>query len=104
MRAGKLDRKITIERKTKTKTPTGSVVESWQEVATMRAEIVQQSATEFLTGYGEAENGSIVFRIRYLGGITTNDRVTYNGTAYNLKEIKELGRHRGLELRGVAVS
>nr|WP_313010700.1 phage head closure protein [Brucella intermedia] len=104
MRAGKLDRKITIERKTKTKTPTGGIVESWLDVATMRAEIVQQSATEFLTGYGEAENGSIVFRLRYLGGITTADRVTYNGTAYNLKEIKELGRHRGLELRGVAVS
>ncbi|MDH7785174.1 SPP1 family predicted phage head-tail adaptor [Ochrobactrum sp. 19YEA23] len=104
MRAGKLDRQITIERKTKTKTPTGGIVESWQAMATIRAEIVQQSATEFLTGYGEAENGTIVFRVRYLGGITTADRVSYNGTAYNLKEIKELGRRRGLELRGVTVS
>jgi len=104
MRAGKLDRQITIERKTKTKTPTGSVVETWQEVTSLRAEIVQQTATEFFTGYGEAENGMIIFRTRYLGGITTADRVTYNGTAFNLKEIKEIGRRRGYELRGVAVS
>ncbi|PRA89069.1 head-tail adaptor protein [Ochrobactrum sp. MYb29] len=104
MRAGKLDRQITIERKTKTKTPTGGVVESWQELARMRAEIVQQTATEFFTGYGEAANGTIIFRTRYLGGITTADRVSYDGAAYNLKEIKELGRRRGLELRGVAVS
>ncbi|MNV91444.1 Phage head-tail joining protein [compost metagenome] len=70
----------------------------------MRAEIVQQSATEFLTGFGEAESGTIIFRIRYLPGITTADRVTYAGMAYDLKEVTEIGRRRGLELRAVATS
>lgn len=104
MRAGKLDRSINIERETETVTPSGSVRKEWQAIATMRAEIVQQSAAEFLTGYGEAENGTIIFRVRYYPGITTADRVSYDGAAYNLKEIKEIGRRRGLELRGVAVS
>ena len=104
MRAGKLDRTIAIERHTETVSPTGSVVTAWTNVAAVRAEIVTQSATEFLTGFGEAENGTIVFRIRYLAGITTADRVTYAGTVYDLKEVTEIGRRRGLELRAVATS
>lgn len=104
MRAGKLDRTIAIERKTETITPSGGVVTAWTNLATVRAEIVQQSASEFLTGFGEAETGTVVFRVRYLADLTTADRITYEGTAYDLKEIAEIGRRRGLELRAVAVS
>ena len=104
MRAGKLDRTITLERFTQTVSDTGSVSNDWTAIGSPRAEIVQQSATEFLTGYGEAENGSVIFRIRYLPGITTADRVSFNGTAYDMKEITEIGRRRGLELRAVATS
>jgi SPP1 family predicted phage head-tail adaptor len=104
MRAGKLDRTIAIERKTETVTPAGGVVAAWLNIATVRAEIVTQSASEFLTGFGEAEAGTIVFRVRYLAGITTADRVTYAGQVYDLKEVTELGRRRGLELRAVATS
>ncbi|MBB5704635.1 SPP1 family predicted phage head-tail adaptor [Ochrobactrum daejeonense] len=104
MHIGNLDRRVTIERKTKTKTPTGSIVESWQAVTTVWAEIVKQSTSEFFTGYGEAESQKTVFRIRYRSDITTDDRISYNGTAYNLKDVSEIGRRDGLELQGVAVS
>lgn len=104
MRAGKLDRTITIERLTETVTPTGAVITAWTNLATVRAEIVTQSASEFLTGFGEAEAGTIVFRIRYLAGITTADRVSCAGQVYDLKEVAEIGRRRGLELRAVATS
>ncbi len=98
--AGKMDRRITIERQTETVKPSGDVVKAWAIVAVVWAEIIQQSATEFFTGFGEAETGSIIFRIRYMPGITTVDRVTYNGSVYGLKEIKEIGRYEALELRG----
>lgn len=104
MRAGKLDRTITLERKGETVSPTGAVVTAWTNIATVRAEIVTQSASEFLTGFGEAENGTIVFRVRYLAGITTVDRVSYAGQVYDLKEVTESGRRRGLELRAVATA
>lgn len=104
MRAGKLDRTISIERKAETVSPTGAVVSAWLNIATVRAEIVTQSASEFLTGFGEAENGTIVFRVRYLAGITTADRVSYAGQVYDLKEVTEIGRRRGLELRAVATA
>lgn len=104
MRAGKLDRTITIERQTETVAASGSVSNGWTAIATVRAEIVQQSANEFLSGFGETENSTIIFRVRYLPGITTADRVTYNGKPYDLEEIKEIGRRRGLELRAVSTS
>lgn len=103
MNIGKLDRRITIERLTETVKPSGSVVKAWTPIATVWAEVIQQSATEFFTGFGEAETGTMIFRIRYVANITTADRVTYNGSTYDLKEIKELGRRDALELRGEAV-
>jgi SPP1 family predicted phage head-tail adaptor len=103
MRAGKLDKSITIQRQSETVNAAGSVLKTWADLATMRSEIVQQTATEFLTGYGTAENGTIIFRIRYQPGITTADRVSYAGSVYEIEEIKEIGRRRSLELRGVSI-
>jgi SPP1 family predicted phage head-tail adaptor len=100
MRAGKLDRRIAIERQTQTVSPAGTVSSTWQAFVTARAEIVQQSALEFLREHGEAERIALIFRIRWPSQpIVTTDRVQYQGAAYDLVEIKELGRRRGLELR-----
>jgi SPP1 family predicted phage head-tail adaptor len=104
MRSGKLDRRITIERQTETVTASGAVTKSWGALATVRAELIQQSTEEFLTGFGEAENGTVVFRIRYLASITTADRVIFDSAAYGLKEVTEIGRRRVLELRAVKSS
>lgn len=100
---GTMDRRITIDRQTETVKPSGDVVKAWMPLAVVWAEVLQQSASEFFTGYGEAETGSMIFRVRYRPGITTADRVTYNGTAYGLKEIKEVGRFEALELRGEVI-
>ncbi len=100
---GKLNRRIAIERETEIVKPSGNVVKKWTLLAPAWAEILQQTATEFFTGYGEAETGTMIFRVRYRPGITTADRVTYNGTAYGLKEVKELGNRDGLEPRAEAV-
>jgi len=99
MRAGKLDRRIELQRETKIVKPSGSVVMEWQTFSTIRAEVIQQSASEYLTGFGEAEANAIIFRTRYIAGITTSDRILYSGKPYDLKDVKEIGRHRGLELR-----
>jgi SPP1 family predicted phage head-tail adaptor len=99
MRSGKLDRSIAIERMAETVSASGAVSKAWAVIATVRAELVQQSADEYLAGYGEAQEGNLLFRIRWMDGITTADRVTYDGTAYDIDQIAELGRKRGLELR-----
>ena len=98
---GNMDRRITIERETETVKPSGDVVKAWAPIAPpVWAEVLQQTANEFFTGYGEAETGTVIFRVRYRPGITTADRVFYAGTTYGLKEIKELGKRDALELRG----
>lgn len=102
IRAGKLDRQITIERQTETVAASGAVSKTWATAATVRAELVQRGADEYLAGFGDAETGSAVFRIRYLAGITTADRVSCDGITYDIDEIAELGRKRALELRTVA--
>lgn len=95
----RMDRRIAVERRTETVSPSGDVLKTWTALRTAWAEVLQQSATEFFTGYGEAETGTVIFRVRYLDGITTADRVTFDGTAYGIKEVKELGRRDALELR-----
>ncbi|MHA6692039.1 phage head closure protein [Devosia sp. A449] len=99
MRAGKLNHQITLEAPTKTVSPAGTVTQTWAPIATVRAEILQQTATEFLRAEAEAERNTIIFRVRYVPGLTTSARVTHAGQAYDLVEIKPLGRRQGLELR-----
>ncbi|WP_313193702.1 phage head closure protein [Shinella zoogloeoides] len=102
MRAGKLDKTITLQRFTSTVDDYGTPIETWTDLATVRAQIIQATTEEFMKGWGASTEAATVFRIRHMDGITPADRVTYQGRAYDLKEIKELGRREGLDLRCVA--
>lgn len=102
MRAGKLDKTITVERFTSTVDDYGTPIEAWATVASVRAQIIQASTEEFMRSFGASSETAIIFRIRYLDGIDPADRVTYAGRAYDLKEVRELGRRQSLELRCVA--
>lgn len=103
MRAGALRHIITIEREAEAIAPSGAVSKTWTPVATVRAERVQQNTAEFLAVFGEAEKAAAIWRIRFLPGLTTADRVTHGGMTYDLKEVAEIGRQQGMELRGVRV-
>ncbi|KQM35678.1 head-tail adaptor protein [Rhizobium sp. Leaf68] len=103
MRAGKLDKTITIERHAITVDDYGTQTEGWSEIATVRAQIVQQSTEEFMRSFGSTGETVMVFRIRHRDGLKVADRVTEQGQAYDVKEVKELGRREGLDLRCVAV-
>ena len=99
MRAGTMDRTIVIQSFASGVEPDGAPVESWADFATVRAQKVEASTEEYLRGYGETDETVIIFRIRWLAGVTTDHRVQYDGRFLNIKETKELGRRRGLELR-----
>lgn len=104
MRAGKLDQSIQIVR------PGGWIDDGYGNevpagetiLATMRAQIVQASTEEFMRAWGAATEAAVIFRTRHLDGVTVADKVRHSGVTYNLKEIKPIGRRRGLELRCVA--
>lgn len=102
MRAGKLDRVITIERVASTVDDYGTPVEGWSTVATVRAQLVQSTLSEFMAAGGASSETSTVFRVRYLDGLTLADRVKDGPAVFDVKEIKELGRRKWLELRCTA--
>ncbi|MDW5313775.1 phage head closure protein [Rhizobium sp. PL01] len=102
MRAGKLDKTISIERAGTVVDDYGTPTEGWATIATVRAQIIQQTTQEFLAAPGTNAETATVFRIRHRDGLQVADRITYAGRAFDLKEVKELGRREGLDLRCVA--
>jgi SPP1 family predicted phage head-tail adaptor len=102
MRAGKLDKVIQIEAVAPTAPDEYGVVDPAGGTATIiivRAQIIQASTDEYLRGYGEGENTAIVFRTRFVEGVTPHSRIRFEGRSLNIREVKELGRRAGLELR-----
>lgn len=104
MRAGKLDRSITIHRSSTTPNEYGTQIESWTFITETRAQLVQSSTEEFARSFGMSAETIVVFRIRHMDGLKTSDRITDRGQRYEIKEIKELGRREGLELRCISIS
>lgn len=98
MRAGNLDRSITVQSFTSTVNEYGTPIETWTDVATVRAQIIQSSTEEFLTS-GATDETVIIFRTRYFAGVTTSSQVLYEGQTFNVREVKEIGRRKGLDLR-----
>jgi SPP1 family predicted phage head-tail adaptor len=102
MRAGRLDRTITIQRAATSVDDFGTPVTAWTTLATVRAQRIQSTTEEFMRGHGASSETAVVFRIRHMDGLTLADRVTEGTAIFDLKEIKELGRREGLELRCTA--
>ena len=98
MKAGELDRKITIERASTTIDEYGTAQETWSPVAIMRAELVQSAVTDTTHESGALTESTLTFRTRYLAGLTPADRISYEGATYRIKRFVEIGRRRGLEI------
>lgn len=103
MRSGKLDRIINLERQNEFVAPSGDVSVTWTSIGNVRAELVQHVATEGPAGHGEAETGTVTFRIRYLPGITTGFRLVYQGQTYGITYIVEIGRRKAMEVTAKAI-
>uniref|UniRef100_A4WSA1 Phage head-tail adaptor, putative n=1 Tax=Cereibacter sphaeroides (strain ATCC 17025 / ATH 2.4.3) TaxID=349102 RepID=A4WSA1_CERS5 len=103
MQAGKFLQIIDIESVTSAVNEAGTPVQTWTHKDRLRAEVVSETAEEFIRSYGASEECVIVFRTRFQEGITAGDRVVFQGQSFNIKLIMPLGRRRGLELRCVAV-
>lgn len=107
MRAGRMDRRITIQQSDSTRTALGDPNGSWTTLASVWAEVVPTSGREYTNGAAEQRVASRVtrFRIRYLAAAAadTQLRVLYNGQTYDIQHIAEIGRRQGLDLVGEAV-
>ena len=102
MQAGRLDRRITIERKTTVPDEVGDPVESWAELSTRWANVKHQGGREFLAAGAERTEARTVFTIRYFDGLRRTDRINYDGAIYDVEAINELGRREGQQILAVA--
>src|SRR5665213_1489335 len=97
MRAGNLDREIIIERSTRIIGDAGTPEETWTPIATLRAQLIEATTDEYIRGSGASTERLVVFRTRFIDGVTAADRISYEGQPFTLKQIKELGRRKALE-------
>ena len=102
MRAGSLDRRLTILRRTLARNAYGEQVEEFETLDTVWAAKLDTTGRELFTAKGTIGENSTRFRIRYRSDLYLTDRLSYNGTEYDITQIAELGRKDGLELVAVA--
>lgn len=102
MRAGDLDRRITIERATIEYSGSGEPIETWNALATVWAKVDQQGGREFFATAQEVSERKVVFRIRWIEGLNVLDRVMLDGAEHDIHEVRRLGRKEGVELHTTA--
>ena len=101
MQAGKLDRRITLQRASTTKNGFNEDVEAWGDIATVWASATPVSDAERVRAQQVGAVISMRFQIRFstaVADLSPTDRLSYNGKTYNITAVKELGRREGLEI------
>jgi len=105
MRAGELDRRITLERVTTTWDEFNAPVEKWSTIATVWASKKDVRDGERMRADAVSSEISTRFRIRYSAAVedlTPKDRVTYSGRVYDIFSVKEIGSREGIEITASA--
>jgi SPP1 family predicted phage head-tail adaptor len=101
MRAGKLDRKITLQRFTSTLDEYNEPVKTWSTLATRSASYEPLSDGERFRAGETAANASARFVIRWSSAVSTlnpKDRLQYEGETWQILHVKEIGRREGIEI------
>jgi SPP1 family predicted phage head-tail adaptor len=102
MQAGKLDRRIAVERATTAKNDFGEEVPTWAPLSTVWAQVLPISDQERWRASEVSATVSTRFRIRWGLGVTAEDRIVYEGRVYEISGVKELGRREGQEVTAAA--
>lgn len=90
MQAGKLDQRITIQRKTTTFNTYNEPIEAWADLFTTWAEAITGGGGEFNATQKQYSDASSVFKVRYDGlssTITELDRITWGGLTYHVLNV-----------------
>lgn len=110
MRAGRLDRRITVQSLGPGRTPLGDVTDQWTALTGMPiwARRVPLSGREYQSATGDQRvaEDTVRYEIRYRADISadTRLRIVDGSRSYDIKHIAEIGRRQGLDIVGVAVA
>lgn len=98
MRAGNLDRTIEIESRGTGVDLYGTPIDVWTTFATMRAQKLENAIDDREGARGDTTDNVITFRMRWLDGLTLENRINYETRPFKIMRIKELGRRVGLDI------
>lgn len=87
MNPGKLRHKVTIERYEETYDELGQPIQTWTTLGTVPASVEPINGREYFSAAAAQSEVTTRIRIRYLAGLTSTDRVTHDGTAYNIASV-----------------
>ncbi|WP_137387972.1 phage head closure protein [Rhodoligotrophos defluvii] len=107
MRAGRLDRHITIQRQNPSQLESGQQVENWQTVACVWAQVVYGRGSERFAAQQMIGKAVVTFRIRWspeVSEISVLHSILYDGRRFDITDMREIGRHEGIEIDATARS
>ena len=96
LRAGLLDRRVTLERRVEVVDASGQAVIQWLPLATVWARVEPLGGRE---GFGQQQfvaTGDLRFTIRWRDDVTPLHQVTYGGVPYDVVSVAEDGRREAL--------
>jgi SPP1 family predicted phage head-tail adaptor len=99
--AGKLDRRITIQRFQSVEDQYGDPLPQWTDLAVAWASAWPAPGSERLVNAEIAAQAMMVFRIRYsslVADVNPKDRISYAGKTWAILSVMEIGRREGLEI------
>jgi SPP1 family predicted phage head-tail adaptor len=100
--AGKLDRRIRVQRATVIIDDLGSEVPAWADLRETWASVEWVRDSERFRAAEVSAAVEVRFQIRWGLGVTVRDRVIYDGRVWDISAVKELGRREGQEISAAA--
>ncbi|MEP6827921.1 MAG: phage head closure protein [Aestuariivirga sp.] len=101
MDAGKLDRRITLQRSTTSKDEFGQPIETFGTLAQCRASYRPVSDAERQRTNETLATLVARFQVRWftaIADLNAKDRLLFDGRTFDILNVKEIGRHKGLEI------
>ena len=111
MRAGTIDRIVTVQRRTITESNSGEPVETWADLVERWASIKPLTGTERLAGENLVAKEQVEFRLRWetaIADLSPDDRIVYPRSTdsppsaptdkdiYNIVQASEVGRREAM--------
>lgn len=90
MQAGKLNKRVMLQRPVKVQSPvTGAVTDSWEDVKKLWANITDLSARDFIAAQAGQSEVTTRITIRWRDDVTDKHRILHGPTIYNISGVLE---------------
>lgn len=90
MQAGKLNRRIMLQKPVETQSPlTGAVTSGWADVKELWASVVDLSARDFVAAQAGQSEVTTRITIRWRDDVTDKHRIVHRGRIYNIHGVLE---------------